>query len=657
MYICINTYQTYTTALRYFSTFLMLISFVLSAQTQISGIINDYSKVNAVDIPCNYVTAQNPEYFSMGDRVLLIQMKGATIDPANTAAFGNILSIGDAGNYEFNEIVYIDVDKLYMKYTMRPYTAPSGLVQVIRVPQYTDVEINGILTAKAWDGNIGGVLVFEASGTVTMNADIDVSGLGFRGGTVNTYWTGSSCTPNTNYTLNYNATTYLSGLKGESIGEAVPTATNNHLCGKGKLASGGGAGNNHNNGGGGGGNFGAGGLGGNRVQNINTGSCGNGCNFTSNSNQPGIGGISLSSYVSGSNKIFLGGGGGGGHQNNSTTLLADKGNGGGIVLIKASSIVNNSHSIFAKGVDVYPRQADGTILPTGWDLGDGNNGGGGGGTILLNVTTSITNTLYLNVKGGNGGYTNDGYAPTHCRKHGPGGGGGGGVVLLNVAFPIINSTYSGGTAGICNGDVSDTYGAQAGSDGSAIAGITAFQNGTFTFPGACGLPLPITLLSYSALPSGSSVDLNWSIIPDDEQYFIIERSNNAKDFQQVATVAKHGAQHYAAKDLMPYQGTSYYRLSYVNTDGRKIFLGIRRVNLNNASHQLTLVPNPATTEVYIESLQEAASLKLFSLSGQEVFSSSLNPGESFSVAVLTPGMYILSITSSSISETHRLVVE
>ena len=49
----------------------------------------------------NAITVGNVSAFSIGDNVLVIQMKGATVNTTNTAAAGSITNIGNAGNYEF----------------------------------------------------------------------------------------------------------------------------------------------------------------------------------------------------------------------------------------------------------------------------------------------------------------------------------------------------------------------------------------------------------------------------------------------------------------------------------------------------------------------------------------------------------------------------
>ena len=73
---------------------------VLWGQTSISGIINTYTKVLAVDFCNNNVVVESAIGFIEGDQVLLLQMSGATLDQSNTATYGTITDVGLAGNYE-----------------------------------------------------------------------------------------------------------------------------------------------------------------------------------------------------------------------------------------------------------------------------------------------------------------------------------------------------------------------------------------------------------------------------------------------------------------------------------------------------------------------------------------------------------------------------
>jgi len=136
---------------------------IRSAMCQLSGVINTYTKITSVDYLCNSITAASVTGFAAGDKILLIQMQGATIDQTNTVNFGNIANItamGDAGNYEFAIIDHFVGNAVYLTKTLlRTYT-PSGAVQMINVPQYDAVSIDAELSAKAWDGSTGGVIVF-----------------------------------------------------------------------------------------------------------------------------------------------------------------------------------------------------------------------------------------------------------------------------------------------------------------------------------------------------------------------------------------------------------------------------------------------------------------------------------------------------------------
>lgn len=110
--------------------------------------------------------------FNIGDEVLIMQMAG-----------------DNAGQYETHEISAIQPGQLLLATQLRASypIGVTGATQVIRVPNHTDVTIldGGVLTAHAWDGNTGGVMMFRASGTlhVQLGGALDVDKLGFVGGT------------------------------------------------------------------------------------------------------------------------------------------------------------------------------------------------------------------------------------------------------------------------------------------------------------------------------------------------------------------------------------------------------------------------------------------------------------------------------------------
>lgn len=415
-------------------TFLFLL-FVLPLSAQnISGIVNQYSPVTAVN--CNEVQVTQPGLFAAGDRVLLIQMQGATVATANTSSFGSVTSYGDAGHYEFANVVNVVGNAVLLQFAVvNSYTPVTGRVQLIRVPQYTSPVVTAQLTCMPWNGTIGGVLVMEVSGTLTLNADIDVSGCGFRGGTQCTNPDGSCGSGYSDFF--YPVSSGFGAQKGEGI--AVPQ--NGLDGGRGAWSNGGGGGNKHNSGGGGGSNFSAGGGGGFQA------------NFCPSTAVGGVGGYALSNT---GNVVFMGGGGGCSDNNNQVGTTGQ--NGGGIVIIKAAAVSPNSHTIYANGISCG-------IIPN--FIGDGAGGGGAGGSILLSIGT-YNSSIGVQANGGDGGDQNT----TYGSCFGPGGGGGVGVVWFSqAALPGNVSVFT--TPGAAGVDLyinsqcyQQSYGAQAGASGT-----------------------------------------------------------------------------------------------------------------------------------------------------------------------------------------------
>lgn len=458
----------------------LLMSISFAANTNISGIVNSYASVGAIGANNITVGAFAPSYTpSCGDRIMLIQMKGASISTANNSNFGNITSINNAGNYEVLTIESISGSVLTFTQNLSASYTIAGLVQAVYVPRYEDATVTGAITASPWDGTVGGVVAIEADGTITLNADIDVSTQGFRGG--NFHLT-SQVTPNGfacgffNFFNNgnvgdqwvYNAADQRFAVeKGESIIDFA------NIWGKGKLATGGGGGGIESGGGGGGANYGTGGDAGGG----NPASTGLGCTLL---DVAGKGGASLSGQIPGG-KIFLGGGSGAGNNGNefsgtspnyfggaANTDPAIGRNGGGIIYISANEIIGNGQSILANGEDGY--------TPSGSVDNFGGSGGGAGGFVLLEAN-SFTGAINTEAKGGMGSSVQ--VTVTSSRRRGAGGGGGGGVVWFSGgSVPAgANVDVAGGARGLSYFNTNTLSPAQYGTVGGNGATLTGLSTG------------------------------------------------------------------------------------------------------------------------------------------------------------------------------------
>ncbi len=438
-----------------------------------------------------------PDPIAAGDLLLVIQMQDATIDTRNNSRYGNGANggygqgydaIGQTGRYEFVRatgavsggsvgIVGSTGGGLVNGYNHAASSATGyrRSFQVVRVPQYDQVTISGTVSAMAWNGSTGGVVVLDVARRLTFSGGtVSASGLGFRGGGGRALAGGAGA--NTDYVTA--ATNAANASKGEGI-VGTPRYVNNqgtlldigveglpggsYARGAPGNAGGGGtdgnpAANDQNSGGGGGGNGGDGGLGGHAW--CPTGP--SGCAQTGGHPATAVAEIGVA-------RIVMGGGGGAGTTNNATGTpgsgFASSGAaGGGIVIVRAGEIAGTG-TVSADGAD-----ANSTVL------NDSNGGGGAGGSILVAAVRTVVGTsVSARAAGGDGGSNTGGGA-----AHGPGGGGGGGFIASSIA---VGTSVGGGAAGSTQngGSFGAQYGAIGGDggDGIAITGadITGISSG------------------------------------------------------------------------------------------------------------------------------------------------------------------------------------
>ncbi len=610
------------------------------AQT-ISGIVNTYYQVTAINTSTNSITVSNATGLTAKTRVLLIQMKGATIDQSDGTSYGDISAINDAGNYEMNTVCSITGNEVVLEFQMLNSYTVTEPVQLVTVPSFATVTIIDSVKSTPWNPTTGtgGIVAIEATSTINLNSGIDVSGQGFIGGALFNYGPPYDCNifqPVTAYYFSIVGTTYQNGgEKGEGIADLIT----NEEAGRGKLANGGGGGDNQNTGGGGGSNYGLGGFGGQ-----STASCPN--------SSVGVGGLSLSTYgySTATNRIFFGGGGGAGHENNAVGLPG--GNGGGIVLLSAPTIVSSGMSILANGGRPYnaaltdPYQAS----------GDGAGGGGAGGSVLINGT--ISGTINISANGADGG--NSSYPPA-SKCGGPGGGGGGGVVwVAGSSFPgAITATVSKGQ----NGVGSSLNATCAGSSNGATAGANGNAQPNYALPESATkvcVPLPIPGLQYfTGVLTNDGASLSWLMNNIDEvASYEVQSTVDKSDYATIATIKNNGELKLAYSDDRIIEGTIYYRLMMTKTDGSTYYSEIVPLtrNSNGNLQSILLTPNPAIDNIAIVLYSKQSShadMIIYNSYGQKISSVSnqLSSGYNritISLSSLSSGIYYLKVTGSDI---------
>ena len=446
--------------------FIFIFCFCISlfSQRKINGIINKYARVSSIGT--DFVIIDNYLHFSQftqGDTVLLIQMKGARIYASESPTYGTAYdAYGQPGRHEFLTVLSVDdvTNKIIFRNDIRNtgYDLSCG-IQIIRVPSYNSVLVDATLSCQPWDSvsGTGGVLAAIVAKTLSLNADIDVTGMGFRGGSVAVGM--GVCAETSPWKLEkyaFPAYTDSSGFKGEGLavrantgnGPPYPPVYPDFAKGMGANFTGGGGGNGRFSGGGGGGNYGSGGAGGREATDCLPPRSG------------ALGGKSVVGETPLNGGLFLGGGGG------SSTYIpggspVPGGNGGGMVILICDTISGNGHAILANGS--HPGTASGYA---------GAGGGGGGGSVALYLRSYSSSgpgsALRISAEGGQGGHNSG--------NSGNGGGGGGGLIATsNITLPgnVIRSV-KGAAPGSRSGG---TAPASAGTDGMILAEFTPFLNG------------------------------------------------------------------------------------------------------------------------------------------------------------------------------------
>ena len=634
------TFKTHT-IMKTTATVLVLLLLSAMAPATAQTVINAYARVTAQSGTA--LTLSNLSgTFSAGDEALLLQMQDDVIgaNTANNASFGNLSSIQSAGLYERVTLTAAGPTSATLSAVPSAtfHYSANTRVQLVSFP---DLGAGGNFTtttslgALAWNGNVGGVLAFRVSGTLTLAHALTADGRGFRGGLPNATSNFVTCDATT-YVDNGSLYPYYA-FKGEGIyndNGAYP-------LGRGHLLTGGGGGNDINGGGGGGGNFTAGGLAGPGWSNGAVSGCIPGAG--------GGGGAGLSSVIN-ANRVTMGGGGGGGQQNDN--LATAGGAGGGLIFVRAT-VLKTLAGCAGGAISI---SANGTAAANGGN--DGIGGGGAGGAIVLQMRAynlAGACPLNLSANGANGGNVGNN------QTHGGGGGGGKGAIVLADALTTPNNMSV--TINVGQGGANSTGGSSA-NPGDPSATTPLFLSAS--------RPLPVVLTTFAAAAEGRATLLRWATASErNNDRFEVERarSSSPATYERIGTLAGAGTsastQTYAFRDAVAPAGTCYYRLRQVDADGTASYSPVRAVQRASASAEgLALYPNPAQASVVLDlsglAPDAPAQAAIRDLTGRELLRLALPAGTlrpTLDLQKLPAGLYQVLVEQAGRRYVQRLTKE
>ncbi len=220
--------------------------------------------------------------------------------------------------------------------------------------------------------------------------------------------------------------------------------------------------------------------------------------------------------------------------------------------------------------------------------------------------------------------------------------------------------------GFADNDVTPINGGTFTGDIITFTGVN-FQSGDRFTLGNTDLsnPLPIELLSFSALAEHIEVKLKWSTASEfNNDYFTVQRSQDVEKWQDVIEISAAGNSNeridYETTDGLPFSGISYYRLKQTDFDGKYSYSYVRRVEINPV-FQLKVYPNPSSGNFQISTGFEIqpSDVRLTNLLGQPVPITMEAYGSSMIVSLgsVSTGIYFLQVNRGYWKQTVRVVVE
>ncbi len=228
-----------------------------------------------------------------------------------------------------------------------------------------------------------------------------------------------------------------------------------------------------------------------------------------------------------------------------------------------------------------------------------------------------------------------------------------------------NNNNSVTTAGTCTGSSAGSI--------TTNAVVTAFSPFTFGSLSSLVNPLPIELIRFNGvLNEAGETELEWETATErNNDYFTLERSQNGRDFEQLAIIDAAGNSNqnrsYAHKDPSPFTGTNYYRLKQTDFDGSFTYAKLISV-VKEQGREFKVFPNPSSEQTVLLTLSGDLSaeilIQMYDASGRAVYNQTVKNtnSESYLSVPLTlqnellPGVYQIRALSGNYTSTTKLLI-
>ncbi|MBD1397189.1 T9SS type A sorting domain-containing protein [Pontibacter sp. JH31] len=184
------------------------------------------------------------------------------------------------------------------------------------------------------------------------------------------------------------------------------------------------------------------------------------------------------------------------------------------------------------------------------------------------------------------------------------------------------------------------------------------------------VPLPVELVYFTAVVRNNQVELEWLTASEqNNDRFEIERSLDAKKFEKVGSVSGKGTTSLKSKyqftDRTQVQGTIYYRLKQIDSDGEFAYSKVLAVSAKSLANEtsISVYPNPVSDQLNVTisvPITQDVEISLYDINGRKVIRKSheLKTGINnlkIPIQHLQSGLYILKITSIDSESAIRIL--
>lgn len=197
-----------------------------------------------------------------------------------------------------------------------------------------------------------------------------------------------------------------------------------------------------------------------------------------------------------------------------------------------------------------------------------------------------------------------------------------GNLTLQGSFSMVNNgnVVVTGNVSVTNGSITNNsdhlyvYGSTGASGGGTIDGCNPYggctpasqvqtraqlhtQNKPLEDFVSGGGVMPVELLHFTVAQEGNGFLFRWATASElNFDYFVLQRSADGKEFENVTTVQGHGTtserHDYSYTESNPVLGTSYYRLQSIDFDGYTEYFQVIKVEYAGAK-SFSISPNPS----------------------------------------------------------------